>query len=65
MDIDIGVQCGKCGGEIYMYSCPKHHWTIFSKCLSCNKIHMVSDKCKECEFPFNKTWDGQIWRKGK
>ena len=66
MDVSVGIKCGKCKREIHMHSCPKHNWTIFSECQNCGKICIVSEKCKECEFPFNKTWDGQNWiRPGK
>lgn len=52
LDKEVNCVCAKCGGEIHMTACPDHHWTISSECLNCNSVHIVSEKCKECDYPF-------------
>ena len=49
-NVSIGVACGKCGGSVYMFTCPEHHWALKSECDKCGlKVH-IEDKCKECDF---------------
>lgn len=49
---ELGVKCGKCGGEIKFQTCPTHFWVLASECLSCGEIYVVNEKCKECDYTF-------------
>ena len=58
MDNNLGVSCIcfrlKCGGEVYMHSCPEHYWVVATECLKCGSITFVDEKCKEdgCDYSF-------------
>jgi len=48
----IGVECGECGGPIYMETCrmtrpTDHDWTIASECQRCGARHEIA--CVDCD----------------
>jgi len=46
----LGVECGRCGGEVQMNGCPEHHWVLSSDCKLCGLHYVVAEKCQDCDY---------------
>ncbi len=47
---EVGVCCGRCGGEVWMNTCPIHDWVLSSDCKLCGLHYVVSDVCPDCGY---------------
>jgi hypothetical protein len=50
----FGVQCGHCGGNVFMATCNHfrgtgHEWVMASLCMICRATHWVDGGCPQCK----------------
>lgn len=50
---EVGVACGRCGGEVHMTTCDEvhqtgHEWVLGSICHGCQATHFTNG-CPECQ----------------
>lgn len=53
-DLEVGVRCGQCGGEVYMMTCDHvhgtgHEWVLASICFGCFLVNFIESGCRDCE----------------
>lgn len=50
-DVNVGVECGVCGGDIYFATCehPEHDWALRSVCTNCGERHEIKSSCPDCD----------------
>ncbi len=48
--MNLGVECGICGGSVYMETCPvaDHDWAIASECQRCGVRYVFETGCDDC-----------------
>lgn len=53
-NLEVGVECGNCGGNIYMATCNSfrgtgHDWALVSICMVCRAVHWIESGCADCK----------------
>jgi hypothetical protein len=53
MTLGVAVECGRCGGPVYMVTCNAfnatgHDWTLVSLCRDCRLVNWVEGGCEDC-----------------
>lgn len=51
---EVGVECGNCGGNVYMVTCNHfrasgHEWVIVGICMICRAVNWTNDGCPDCD----------------
>lgn len=52
-ELEVGVECGHCGGPVYMETCDMdngtgHEWVLASECQRCGARYVTEDGCLDC-----------------
>ena len=50
---EVGIECGKCGGGVYMHTCDTmfgtgHEWALIGECQRCGERNSFAAGCPQC-----------------